>query len=324
MERYTRQLVFLSPDVFLIYDRVTTTSSQETKRFLLHTVTEPEVQGKPVRTVDVGIQEFDSSGDIVVTDDAARMFVRSLLPRDGLVRRIGGVHVNSLRPGATNRGDGAIEDLRLLPGACTETITLTCTKPGPDAEFKIVSNVFGRIGTATAGTPFTDDPRHPQYPNLKLDPHLAGLIKSGRKLFAEGDTFTIELQSYRFWTEGQNLDPSLGWWTSLGNSERPAKARQIGGWGRIEIEPRQCRNTDHFLTVLYCAEAGTKAMPSPCSLLEEPGTEGVKLSQGNRDYEVRFRSNGLPGGRIRVWENGKSVVDRTLAKEVVKKFSAAP
>jgi hypothetical protein len=60
-------------------------------------------------------------------------------------------------------------------------------------------------------------------------------------------------------------------------------------------------------------------MPGACELIRELGVaavNGVRLTQADRAYEVRFSAAGKPGGRIRVMANQKVLVDRPLARSV--------
>lgn len=235
------------------------------------------------------------------------------------VPRIGGVVVKSAAAAPANQGDGQLKHIKTLLGACTETLAVKCVQGGAGAEFDVTSSVFGRIGTAEAGTSFTDDPRHPEYKTLKLDPHVSFTIEPGPKPFEPGDTFTIELVSRRFWVGGENPEPSLKWWTHLGHAEGLLDSRRMGGWGRLEIEPAEPAAESHFLTVLCCTDTATATMPGACELIREPGVaavNGVRLTQADRAYEVRFDATGKPGRHIRVAANQKALVDRPLARSV--------
>ena len=70
----TRQLVFLKPDRFVIFDRVTTTDPGYRKEWLLHTAHEPEVDGKVVRA----------------GQGRGRMFCRTVFPADAEITKVGG------------------------------------------------------------------------------------------------------------------------------------------------------------------------------------------------------------------------------------------
>jgi len=70
----TRQLVFLKPDHFVVFDRVTTTNPDYRKDWLIHTAHEPIVNG----------------GTFRADHREGRMFCRTLLPTDATIRKIGG------------------------------------------------------------------------------------------------------------------------------------------------------------------------------------------------------------------------------------------
>ena len=70
----TRQLVYLLPNHFVIFDRVTTTDPNYRKDWLLHTAHEPLIQDQTVRA-DHG---------------QGRMFCRTVLPQDARLTKVGG------------------------------------------------------------------------------------------------------------------------------------------------------------------------------------------------------------------------------------------
>ncbi|MFO7904573.1 MAG: heparinase II/III domain-containing protein [Planctomycetota bacterium] len=70
----TRQLVFLKPDRFIVFDRVTTTDPEYDKDWLLHTAHEPVVDGDTFRA----------------DHREGRLFCRTLLPERASIRTVGG------------------------------------------------------------------------------------------------------------------------------------------------------------------------------------------------------------------------------------------
>lgn len=70
----TRQLVFLLPDHFVVFDRVTATDPEYRKDWLLHTAHEPVISGKTVRA----------------DHREGRMFCRTLLPSNARLTVVGG------------------------------------------------------------------------------------------------------------------------------------------------------------------------------------------------------------------------------------------
>lgn len=72
--RAIRQLIFLPPDHFVVFDRVTATKPEYAKRWLLHHANEPVVEGATWRS-DQG---------------RGRIFCRTLLPTDAVLEKVGG------------------------------------------------------------------------------------------------------------------------------------------------------------------------------------------------------------------------------------------
>ncbi len=92
-----RQFVYLPPDHFVVFDRVTATEPDYAKAWLLHTANEPRIEGK----------EFQAD------QGEGRLFCRTLLPADAVLEPIGG-------PGREFWADGKnwpITDFYHAPGA---------------------------------------------------------------------------------------------------------------------------------------------------------------------------------------------------------------
>jgi hypothetical protein len=70
----TRQIVFLPPDHFVIFDRVVSTDAGYKKDWLLHTANEPQIRNKTIRA----------------DHREGRMFCTTLLPKDAVLKAVGG------------------------------------------------------------------------------------------------------------------------------------------------------------------------------------------------------------------------------------------
>ncbi len=70
----TRQMVFIIPNHFVIFDRVATTDASYRKDWLIHTAHEPEISGSTIRA----------------DHREGRMLCRTLLPADATLRPVGG------------------------------------------------------------------------------------------------------------------------------------------------------------------------------------------------------------------------------------------
>ncbi len=99
-ELVTRQIVFLMPNHFVIFDRVISTDAGYRKDWLLHTAYKPRIRGKTIRA-DHG---------------KGRMLCRTMLPRDAVLRSVGG-------PGREFRAAGKNWDI-VRDGLTDESLAL--------------------------------------------------------------------------------------------------------------------------------------------------------------------------------------------------------
>ena len=70
----TRQIVFLIPNHFIIFDRVVSTDSNYPKEWLLHTAHEPYISGKIIKA----------------QHNEGRMLCKTILPKDAILQAVGG------------------------------------------------------------------------------------------------------------------------------------------------------------------------------------------------------------------------------------------
>ena len=102
IDLFTRSMVYLpKAKHLLVFDRVNALDAGYRKAWLLHTVGKPEVNGKRVKAEVPGhVEDFDGDtvkvtwkGGIIPPPDPkdpGRLFVKSFLPRERVIRRIGG------------------------------------------------------------------------------------------------------------------------------------------------------------------------------------------------------------------------------------------
>jgi hypothetical protein len=74
LEEFTRQIVFLRPGTFVVFDRVTSTRPEFKKTWLLQAMKEPAT----------------TSGRLVVTNGEGRLHIQTLLPKEAAVRLVSG------------------------------------------------------------------------------------------------------------------------------------------------------------------------------------------------------------------------------------------
>ena len=95
MRQFTRQFLHIQPNVIVAFDRVIASDASYRKRWLVHTIAEPEVRGRTV----------------VVTHLRGRLFSQTLLPTDANITKVGG-------PGAEFLVDGRNYPIKNQKKAC--------------------------------------------------------------------------------------------------------------------------------------------------------------------------------------------------------------
>jgi len=95
LDEYYRSIVFIRKGTkayFIVFDRVNAKQDNYIKKWLMHFVTEPQVSGNKVSEEVPGhIDTYD--GDFIYAENVygtAAIYVKTLLPEDHLIRRVGG------------------------------------------------------------------------------------------------------------------------------------------------------------------------------------------------------------------------------------------
>ena len=90
LTRCTRQIVYLKPDVLVMYDRVDSTNPEFTKTWLLHTMNEPTIGGAETKRLP-GEGAVEHDGAVYSAEHGGgKLIVKRLLPAKAVARKRGG------------------------------------------------------------------------------------------------------------------------------------------------------------------------------------------------------------------------------------------
>jgi hypothetical protein len=346
----TRNLLFLRPDEYIvIFDRVSSTKAEYPKRWLLHSIYRPELDGTeifegvipyshkiPGKPQGVclrgdkrgGISESKDSSIIIIKGwnfgpSDGRLICRTLLPQQHITRIVGG-----------SDSKGVSRTYLVKPNRQRDSSKDTATI--------FVKNVDGfEVGDFVYWGP-TDKPYsngsygRPNWPVDDIFYQGWGKIKSIDK-----KTNSITMLPYHYsipdLPEGtlvirsdhanansfEFMDAEYNQWQMYGEAVAVAGPfhMQHGSW-RIEVEPITKQKDDFFIHVMLPCENKT--------LVESQRAvrENVKVAQGNktveleikgkkRMYKVAFHSD-LPDARITVTDSGKTILDNHLTLDAIK------
>lgn len=342
VKEFVRQGVYLRDGVFLIFDRVETTRANLEKRWLLHLVGKPKINGRMTEAEVKGhIENYD--GNLVVSEGSRGAILRShtLLPAKPRIRMVGGAipNVPASRLVRVSRSQH-----RLGTGdrwAWTDPLILYYHDPITGEQRPAIA--IERNSPTNVEYEVTDTEIY-----VKLDAYERGLVQEVRLKFADYPTlldlvrdmnvrawrgpggqpstlwhcFVHYLPGYQFYNEGLNYTPAYdsGGWRNLSvrAPEIVGKPADIGAW-RVEVYPTKAATRDYFLHALrILPKAKDEHGQFSATETAERAEATVKLL--GKTYVVSFNKTGKVGGHIRITDAaGKVLADADFVQKIVQK-----
>jgi len=335
VKEFVRQGVLLRSGVFIVFDRVETTRPQLEKRWLMHLVGEPAIDGKLTKAEVKGhIEDYDGTLTVSKGTKGSTVRCHTLLPAARRIRKIGGiipdVPISALArvPRSTQRmATGSrwewTDPLFLyyndpltgkkLGAICIERDTPT------DVEYEITDTEFYlKLYAYERGR--TDEMR------LKLADYktLLDLTREiGGRLEWQWHSSVHYLPGYQCYNDGTNYPrpyADQAWRDPEVNAPELLGAPDDGGSWRIEVYPAAPATRDYFFHVMRVqtddtAEPGTVALAR-----DDKDSAEAKITVEGHTYFITFAKTGPIGGHIRIVDSaGKVVADKDFAKEIVQK-----
>lgn len=330
LKEFIRQAVFLRDGVFVVFDRVETTRPDVEKRWLLHLVGEPRIEGKLLKTHVKGHIEDYAGGPVHSRGrGAASVRCHTLLPAERVVRRVG----------------GAIAD---IPTSALVRVPRSTHRMGTGSRWhwseplslKYKDKLTGKALPAILFQ--TNTPTRVDYEiskdelTMRFDAYERGRVSEARiKLGEVPNLFALAhalhkttlwhvtvhyLPGYEWYSAGVNYAPSLGRMeTDVGGTTAAAAAapKSHGSW-RIEVYPAKPAVRNYFLHVLQ-ALPGKDAELASVRASETPDRAEATIVLGKRVYTLSFDKTGPVGGRMRITSAGGDVLaNRAFTGEIVQ------
>lgn len=346
----TRSLVFLRPDAFIVvFDRVHSTNAEYPKRWLLHSIYRPELDGEetfdgtipysrkipgkpggvPLRgNLRGGISQSRNTNMLTLRGwnlgpSDGRLLCRILLPEDHLTRVVGGA------------GPGGIRRTTLArPYKGGREITVQDSKGFDPGDFVYIGKSQWPYSKSTWGRPCwpVDDVFYKGYGKvLRTDPATNTITMKPYRSFIphlpEGTEVIRSDHSNRHSFEF--MDAEYNQWPMEGESVANAGPfnMQHGAW-RVEVEPVKPRKTDVFLHVMLpcevkTLEAGRASLMKNVHLLEKPDAFVLDITGKARRFRLTFASDS-PAARLVVEElgSGRTLLDNALTQAGIAERAA--
>jgi len=332
VKEFNRQTVFLRDGVFLVFDRVETTRPDLEKRWLMHLVGEPRINGKLRKAHVRGhIEDYDGSLTISRGRLGATIRCHTLLPAKRILRRVGGpipnipvstiVRVPRTRHRMGTGSRWAWSDPLLLyyndPLTKKKVPFLCIARDSPTlAEYEVTDSEF----------------------YLKLDAYERGRVDEVRVKLSDCKTLldlvaevgkhqfwhvrTHYLPGYEYYNQGMNYSPAYnrGGWTNM-REEAPellGAPNDKGAW-RIEVYPDKPATRDYFLNVIR-VQPTDDAPAGDVHMDDSPDRAEARVVLRGKTYSITFAKKGPVGGHIRITDTaGKVLANRDFGRKIVQK-----
>jgi hypothetical protein len=340
----TRSLVFLRPDEYIVlFDQVVSTKAEYPKRWLLHSIYRPELDGEetfngiipysnkiPDNPEGVrlrgskrgGISESRNTKIITINGwnfgpSYGRLVCRTVLPDKHVTRLVGGSDpkgVKKTKLAKPYKGGGTIVVENIDGFEIGDFVYLEETdKPYSHSNYGSphwpVDDVFyqgwGKVQTLD-----------PKRNSITMVPYRYGIpnLPEGTVLIRSDHA---NAKSFEF------MDAEYNQWPMHGEGVANAGPfyMQHGCW-RVEVEPLERRTADTFLHVMLACDKDTlaeskAALEEKVDLVENGNSIDIRIEGKTRTYRLVFQK-GSSDAHVTVTEAGKTVLDNELTHTAIK------
>lgn len=267
LDHASRDLVFLEKKHLLVFDRVNALDPAYEKRWLLHSIGEPQIATEKISEEVPGHIATYRSERMRIDNGQGTLFVETIFPKKAVVRKVGGSpSMTAVRPDPANRGNAKLEPA-VTGGyaAMGGTIATDAARPeewtiefASDKAFKISGSKTGIDGQGQIGQLFFSK----SYALLIPRENWQGTPQKGDRFY-----FKTTSSSYRFWVDGKNRLPNIN---KLYGVLKDGSKVHPGNW-RIEVSPGTKRTYDSFLHILTPTDRTDAKAPEATGLRSDDG-----------------------------------------------------
>lgn len=261
IDLFTRQIVFIDKKYLIIFDRVNSLNAGYEKKWLLHSIGEPQFEEKPVEVEYPWHREVYKSGIVRIDNKGGTLYLQTLFPEDYLIRKVGGgATVSSVKQDPLNKGNVSLKTT--IQGKYERASSTIASDSAPkedwviefiDSEqFKVKGSITGEDGIGSYRKQkdgiFISNSQSIFIPTENWE----GIPAKGDKIY-----FFVTSPSHRFWVNGRNQYFPL---KSIIGVIKDASHIDPGNW-RIEVSPNKKEKFTTFLHLLYPCDRDTAKVP---------------------------------------------------------------
>jgi hypothetical protein len=340
----TRTLLFLRPDEYIIvFDRVDSSKAGYPKRWLLHSVYRPEIDGS---------EKFDGVIPYTMKIPSKPGGVRLCGDKRGGISESRDAHTVTIKGWNFGPSDGRLVSRTVLPekhitrivgGGDARGIKRTVLAEAYNGGDTIsVDNVDGFeiddfVYVGETNKPYTDSTRgRPHWPVEDVLYQGWGKIQS-----VDSKKKSITMVRYRHSIPNlpagtvvtrsnhgnanayEFMDAEYNQWPMYGESVANAGPyhMQHGSW-RVEVEPVEQKTADVFLHVMLPCDRqnlaeSQAAVREKVRLIRNDDTISLEIKGKVRTYKIAFKANS-PDAHVTVVEGDKKIVDNELSHSAIK------
>jgi len=340
----TRSIFFLRPDEYIVvFDRVTSIKPEFPKRWLLHSVYRPELDGteafdgvvpysKKIPGNPEGVRmRGNKRGGISESRDTSfvtirgwnfgpsdgRLLIRTLIPEKHITRVVGGSDLKGIK-----------KAVLIKPYNGGDTIFVQNAEGFEVGDFVYVGETTKAYSYGNYGSPSwpVEDVLYQGWGKVKSADRKTGAIsmwpyRYGIPNSPVGATVMrsdrSNDQSFEF------MDAEYHQWSMRGESVANAGPfhMQHGTW-RVEVEPIERDKEDIFLHVMLACDKETlaksqAALRDKIKLSRDGNSISLEMEGRTRTYKLLFKTETFDA-RIIVTESGKTILNNQLTRDAIK------
>jgi len=258
LDLFTRELVFVDKKYLIIFDRVNSLSPEYEKRWLLHSVGQPQFGEKLVQIEYPGHREIYRAGLVRIDNKGGTLFCQTMFPEDYLIRKVGGSA--SVTPAKADPGNKGNATLRTAIQGKYERVSPTIASDAAQVGnwmIEFVDQEHFKISGSATGEDGVGSVKDAIFISNSQSIFIAKENWEGTPVKGDKFNFSVTSPSHRFWVNDRNYPPSLKHFIHI---IKDGSHIEPGNW-RVEVFPKNREKFNAFLHLLYPCDRDTAGPP---------------------------------------------------------------